>query len=369
MVLDLTNGYCQKKYITNCEGRELLYRDVEKEVEDKLAEKIRKIEEEAEQFLTMAFQNDIKIGTKKNAKFQRIDLTKSKGGASDANNPGRPLVLLKNVVGRKPSPPPVSTTIVKKTVSPPPVSPRFSTQVVAKQSPDPLADLTCDQSEEGYIVPDPEQCDRFAECSPHGEKFYKLCPDGLVLSLAKGLCDYPVKVDCTDRPKLQSSLGTGHCIRENGNFPLPADVSCSKYVDCRGGEGHVQSCGSGAVFDQVLGCVHPDETKRPGCSAVDQYNFQCPTFGLNQRFGDHDRLPHPTDCKLFYACLRNGLPRQLGCKKPSVFNPETGLCDDQENVPGCEGYYVKEEVVQEDRDKIAHEIRKQLIKEFGLDRL
>ena len=66
---------------------------------------------------------------------------------------------------------------------------------------------------------------------------------------------------------------------------------------------------------------------------------------------------------------RNGLPRLLGCEKPTVFNPKTGTCDDQANVPGCEGYYVKEEVGQEDRDRIAQEIREQLIKEFGLDRL
>ena len=108
---------------------------------------------------------------------------------------------------------------------------------------------------------------------------------------------------------------------------------------------------------------------RPGCTAVDQYDFKCPTFGLRQRFGDHDRLPHPSDCKLFYACLRKSLPRLLGCEKPTVFNPKTGTCDDQANVPGCEGYYVKEEVGQEDRDRIAQEIREQLIKEFGLDRL
>merc|ERR1712096_492069 len=146
----------------------------------------------------------------------------------------------------------------------------------------------------------------------------------------------PEKVDCKERTKLQSSLGTGHCVRENGNFALPAEVSCSQYIDCRGGEGNVQSCGAGAVFDEILGCVHPDETSRPGCTAVDQYEFKCPTFGLRQRFGDHDRLPHPTDCKLFYACLRNGLPRLLGCEKPTVFNPKTGTCDDQKNVPGCE---------------------------------
>ena len=48
---------------------------------------------------------------------------------------------------------------------------------------------------------------------------------------------------------------------------------------------------------------------RPGCSAQEKYQFTCPSSGLTQRFGDHDRLPHPTDCSFFYACLSNGAPR------------------------------------------------------------
>jgi len=232
---------------------------------------------------------------------------------------------------------------------------------------DPMAGLVCEESAHGYIVPDPVQCDRYAECSPHGVKTYRLCPDGLALSLDRGECDFLVKTDCKDRPQLQPPKGQGPCVRENGKYPLPAHESCSQYVDCRAGEAHVQGCAVGVVFDQVLGCVHPDETDRPGCSATDQYDFQCPHFGLQQRFGDHDRLPHPTDCKLYYACLRNGLPRLNTCPKPQVFNPESGFCDDQENVPGCEGYYViqeKEDII--DREKISNEIREKLLKEFGL---
>ena len=110
---------------------------------------------------------------------------------------------------------------------------------------------------------------------------------------------------------------------------------------------------------------------RPGCSNLDQSEFQCPVFGRSQKYGDHDRHPHHSDCKLFYSCSKQGQKRLLGCEKPTVFNPVTGLCDAQENVPGCEGYYVTEVAAVDagERSKIAAEIRKQLIKEFGLRRV
>jgi len=237
--------------------------------------------------------------------------------------------------------------------------------VSVENSVDPLSSLVCTKSEEGYIVHDPTQCDRYAACSPHGVKTYKLCPDGLVLSLAKGVCDFQYKTDCTGRARLQEAKGQGVCPRENGRYLLPE--SCNQYVDCRGGEAHVQGCGAGAVFDQVLGCVHPDETDRPGCNAIDKYEFQCPHFGLQQRFGDHDRLPHPTDCKLYYVCLRNGLPRLNSCKKPMVFNQETGLCQEQSKVAGCEGYYSLEEKTDDiNKEKIVEEVRKQLLEDLRI---
>ena len=175
----------------------------------------------------------------------------------------------------------------------------------------------------------------------------------------------------------------------SGYYPMPTEVSCSQYIDCRNGVGHVLGCGAGAVFDEVKGCVHPDETdrwgsdyyclvialfpfnSRPGCTAEDQFNFKCPSFGLQQRFGDHDRLPHPTDCSLFYACLRNGSPRLLSCQKPTVFNPQSGLCEHQDNVPGCEDFYSAEELllhpaILEESERLAQEIREQILSEFNL---
>lgn len=51
------------------------------------------------------------------------------------------------------------------------------------------------------------------------------------------------------------------------------------------------------------------------------------------RFGDHDRFPHPTDCRKFFICLSDGEPRIGGCPFGKVFQPKTGFCDLAKKVP------------------------------------
>ena len=112
---------------------------------------------------------------------------------------------------------------------------------------------------------------------------------------------------------------------------------------------------------------------RPGCRAADQFDIKCPYYGpyARLRFGDHDRLPHPRNCNLFYACLRKGLPRLNTCPTPKVFNPKSGFCDEKKNVPGCEGGNISTgteivKITKDIRDKIRNEIREQLLQEFRL---
>jgi len=232
-----------------------------------------------------------------------------------------------------------------------------------------LLQVECEVSEDGYLVPDPAQCDRYAECTPHGRRLIQLCTDGYALDVLTGKCDLLSKVDCTGRDKLQTATGSGLCPRLNGYFPVPATVSCAEYVDCRDGQPFMQSCGVGAVFDPVLGCVHPDQTSREGCTASDVFGFKCPKHNGNFKFGDHNRVAHPTDCAYFYACLSSGQPRLLGCTQPKVFNPASGICEDAANVPGCEDYYPPQDNridIEAERLKIEEEIRAEIEAKFGL---
>ena len=125
-----------------------------------------------------------------------------------------------------------------------------------------LEDIQCEEGVVGYKLGDSEQCDKYLHCSPTGVKTISLCPDGFAFDLAKSECDYLTKVDCSSRPRLQEAKSTSLCPRENGYFPVAAEISCSQYVDCRNGIGHLTHCGAGAVFDEISGCVHPDQTNR-----------------------------------------------------------------------------------------------------------
>jgi len=245
----------------------------------------------------------------------------------------------------------------------------LATSAVQQEQADLLLQVECEVSEDGYLVPDPVQCDRYLECTPHGKRIESLCTDGYGLNLQTGKCDLLSKVDCTDREKLQAPTGSGLCPRLNGNFAVSSLISCSDYVDCREGQAFKQSCGYGAVFDPVLGCVHPDQTTREGCTATEVFGFKCPKHDGKFRFGDHNRVAHPTDCAYFYACLSTGQPRLLGCEEPTVFNPESGVCEEAANVPGCENYYPPQQKdldFEAERERIEEEIRAEIEAKFGL---
>jgi len=204
----------------------------------------------------------------------------------------------------------------------------------------------CEPLEESYSTPDKKQCDKYYECNIKGEEKEKLCPDGLVYDIASQHCDYPAKVNCTGRPDLQEAQVSKNCPRANGFFPFPAEESCQKFWDCRGGKGYLQECPVGVIFDpKIDACVTPDQSARPECAAGKFLGFECPVYEKDEilRFGNHDRLPSPKNCQEFFTCLRTGQPRLGVCPKKTVFNSESGNCDKPETVKGCETYWKDKE--------------------------
>merc|ERR1719433_2165188 len=199
---------------------------------------------------------------------------------------------------------------------------------------------------ESYREPDATQCDKYFECNIKGEQSEHLCVDGYVYDEKSQNCDYPSKVDCGQRTELQPPQPSKNCPRANGFFAWPAEESCQKFWDCRGGQSYLQTCPQGVIFDMFVdACVTPDQSRRKECSAGEFLNFTCPTYSADEplRFGNHDRLSDPDDCTKFYSCLRDSRPRLGVCPRKTVFNNATGVCDDPKAVPGCENFWKDKE--------------------------
>jgi hypothetical protein len=200
----------------------------------------------------------------------------------------------------------------------------------------------CPPQSDSYRIPDAAQCDKYLECNIKGEESIKLCPDGLMFEIKQGRCDYPAKVNCTGRPLLQTANPSKNCPRENGFFPFPANESCQKFWDCRGGKSYLQICPEAVIFDSFIdACVTPDQAKRKDCLAAQFLGFECPQYKPDDvlRFGNHDRLPSPKNCQQFFSCLKSGEPRLGACPRNTVFSPETGHCADPKSVLGCETFW------------------------------
>ncbi|XP_065568459.1 protein obstructor-E-like [Artemia franciscana] len=198
--------------------------------------------------------------------------------------------------------------------------------------------VPCEPSKFPYKVADSSQCDKYIKCH-NQQATEELCEDGYVFEESIQNCDLPFKVDCTSRPTLQPPRAVGNCSRLNGIFP---SNKCDEYLYCQNGEEKNIKCDLGLVFDPKQGvCEFPDIARRPGCQSEDILNFRCPIKPEDEeyRFDDHERHPHPKDCRYYFKCMRNGMPRLGGCKTTEVYNPEIGVCDLAKNVKGCENYY------------------------------
>merc|ERR1719184_64464 len=63
-----------------------------------------------------------------------------------------------------------------------------------------LTDVQCDEDlVEGYIIPDPEYCDRYLDCDPVTGRAVRLCGEGQGLDLGTGFCEDRSRVDCGSR--------------------------------------------------------------------------------------------------------------------------------------------------------------------------
>ena len=69
---------------------------------------------------------------------------------------------------------------------------------------------------------------------------------------------------------------------------------------------------------------------RPGCRAVETFEFSCPAAGP----GEHLRYPDPAHCGRYYVCIA-GAAQQHHCPPGLVFHPDSLACTVQVSLVFC----------------------------------
>merc|ERR1719402_369242 len=134
----------------------------------------------------------------------------------------------------------------------------------------PQSDFEC--PEDSGVFPDPEQCDKYWECSG-GKRQRRLCPDGLAFHPTKpegeDPCDmiHNVPDKCQKRKKLQHPKpGDSHCPRQNGVYPSEIPSECDVFYSCLEGVGSATKCADGLHYSEKVGtCVWARDSGRKGC--------------------------------------------------------------------------------------------------------
>jgi len=203
-----------------------------------------------------------------------------------------------------------------------------------------------DSCQENGAFADAKQCDKYFICK-NGEATEQLCDDGLVFDEKTRKCAYPHKADCTGRELLQEPKNFTGCPRANGYFPHPDPEVCTSFHFCEGGKTNLVDCPGGLIFAPEKGeCDWPGNTKRTGCSTEDKSKPKCPE-STSSAF-EQPRYPDPQDCQKFFICIAGDM-RHSGCTEAPelIFNPETLVCDRQENVEGdCGSWFSEEELAK-----------------------
>jgi len=193
-------------------------------------------------------------------------------------------------------------------------------------------------TDNGFFA-DALQCDRYYECKD-GEVSEHFCPDGLVFdetSTSYAKCGFPFSIDCTGREDLQPAQPRPGCPRQHGYFVHPDENVCNKFNFCVDGVPNTITCAGGLIFDPTKGqCDYSDQTKRPGCTSDELFQFQCPETSSPH---EHSRHPDPDDCSVFFLCI-TGKARRNKCSPGTVFNPVSLSCESQDKVEGpCQFFF------------------------------
>merc|ERR1712038_2050028 len=209
------------------------------------------------------------------------------------------------------------------------------------------------------LFADAEQCDLYYHCED-GRSDAILCADGLLFDDSirnHEKCVLPHGVNCKGREYVQARQEgiDDRCERANGMFDHEDPTVCDRFYTCDNGTVHEMPCIPTLVFDVAIGsCVRPEEASKDAkkCEGTGQVElksidgFTCPgkeLIGPQGILQAHPVLPHPTDCRYFFTCYFGKDPNKFGCSEGQVFDADSQICKDAEEVADCACWYGCEE--------------------------
>ncbi|KAL3288480.1 hypothetical protein HHI36_002923 [Cryptolaemus montrouzieri] len=199
-----------------------------------------------------------------------------------------------------------------------------------------LASGACGNLSLDQIIPDPQNCSQFIQCSPHG--LVKLpCPKTLLFNPDTLQCDYPDNVTCANS-SVQQNLASGNCGNLTLDQIIPDPQNCSQFIQCSPLGLVKLPCPKTLLFNpDTLQCDYPDNVTCANSSVKQNLNSgACGNLTLDQI------IPDPQNCSQFIQCSPHGLVK-LPCPKTLLFNPDTLQCDYPDNVT-CANSSVQQKV-------------------------
>ncbi|XP_054721664.1 uncharacterized protein LOC129231358 [Uloborus diversus] len=204
----------------------------------------------------------------------------------------------------------------------------------------------CQKGDTGFFPDYESGCKMFHICFRTIRKTYS-CPSVLLFNPETKNCDLPENVACT-RPEPIDGLD---CRGKNNNFVANFSSGCKYYIGCINNTPYKFACPKGKIFTPITSACELEENypcEMPtGFNSTKFFSFDEPeqrspssrhVHGIPGRFffsctdkPDGFYPDYTRHCHVFYRCTR-GKKFSHYCKQGLLFNPDSGICDFEENV-------------------------------------
>jgi len=224
---------------------------------------------------------------------------------------------------------------------------------------DPLPNGDSCEGHDDEEFADPEDCSSYYKCEAGCAKHMK-CERNFLFDTFRGFCNYPLDVDCGERPCTDPS----HCYTTTTSIPTtttedcghlqdckelgegyhPDPYNCRKYWHCVAGRSEHILCDDGMYYDPVnVWCDYPERVQCGSRPICDECDHDCVTAAptpaptadcghiLNCTDLKDGWYPDPYNCRKYWHCLKgNGV--HYMCEDDLLYSPVNIWCDYADKV-------------------------------------